>query len=87
MKPTRKITAVGLGGALATLLVGIATWLGAPDPPAGLEAAFATVFAFGAGYLTDEADDGDGGAVTLTEACLVLVTLIFVLWALGEVPR
>lgn len=54
MIPTRKVTAAGLGGAVAAVVVGVAVWLGAPDPPVGLEAAIATVAAFGAGWFTNE---------------------------------
>lgn len=58
MTPTRKVTAGGIGGAVATAVIGIAVWLGAPDPPVGLEAAIATVAGFAAGYFTNESGDG-----------------------------
>lgn len=52
--PTRKVTAAGVGGAAATIVViGIQMFTGA-EIPMGLEAALATVFAFGAGYMTSE---------------------------------
>lgn len=54
MNPTRKVTAAGLGGAVAAVVVGVAVWLGAPDPPVGLEAGIATVAAFTAGWFTNE---------------------------------
>lgn len=50
MRPTRKITAAGLGGATATVIVLGAVWLGAPEPPPGFEGALATVCAFAAGW-------------------------------------
>lgn len=52
--PTRKVTAGAAGAAIATLIVGVATWLGAPQPPVGLEGAIATVVALAAAYLTRE---------------------------------
>jgi predicted anti-sigma-YlaC factor YlaD len=59
VKPSRKVTAAAVGGAAATVLILGAQWLfSAPDAPAGLEGALATLFAFGAGYLTRE-DDGE----------------------------
>lgn len=52
--PTRKITAVGLGGALVTALIGTATWLGMSEPPATLTAALTTLAVFAAGYVTSD---------------------------------
>lgn len=53
-KPTRKVGAAAIGGAAATVIVGVAVWLGAPQPPAGLEGAIATLAALAAGYFTNE---------------------------------
>lgn len=52
--PTRKVTAGGIGAATATVLVGLAIWLGAPDPPVGFEGGLATVVGFIAAYFTNE---------------------------------
>lgn len=52
--PTRKVTAAALGAGVATVIVGVATWLGAPDPPVGLEGGIATVIGFLAAYFTNE---------------------------------
>lgn len=54
--PTRKVTAGALGGALATVIVGVATWLGAPDPPVGLEGGLVVVLGFLASYFTTESE-------------------------------
>lgn len=53
--PTRKVTAAALGAGVATVIIGIATWLGAPDPPVGLEGGIATVVAFVVAWATHEA--------------------------------
>lgn len=53
-KPDRKVTAAGAGAAAAPVIVGLAVWFGAPDPPPGFEGALSTVFAFLAGYLIPE---------------------------------
>jgi hypothetical protein len=50
LSPDRKVVAAGLGGAVATIVVLGAQWLGAPEAPSGLEGAIATVVAFAAGY-------------------------------------
>lgn len=54
VKPTPKVTAGVLGAAVATLVIGVAVWLGAPDPPIGLEGAIATVVGFVAAYIKRE---------------------------------
>ncbi len=59
-KPTRKVTAATLGGALSAVIVGVAVWAGAPQPPAGLEAAFATAIAAVTGYFTSDTAAGAG---------------------------
>ena len=51
LKPVPKVTAAGLGGAVATLVLFVANLCGVEVPP-GVSAAIATVVAFGAGYLT-----------------------------------
>lgn len=86
MTPTRKITAVGIGGAIAAVIVGIAVWAGAPQPPAGLEAGIATVAAFAAGYLTSEDVGSDDGRADIVTACVVILTVLAVLWTFNEVP-
>lgn len=53
--PTRKVTAAAIGGSVASVIVGVAVWLGAPQPPAGLEAAIGTLAAVAAAYLIREA--------------------------------
>lgn len=53
-KPTRKVTAGVVGAAVGTLIVGAATWLGAPQPPVGFEGAIATVVGFVVAYMTHE---------------------------------
>ena len=53
-KPNRKVNAAGAGGALATVVVLGAVWLGAGEPPTGLEGALATVLAWTAGYFVPE---------------------------------
>jgi membrane associated rhomboid family serine protease len=50
--PTRKVTAYAAGAALATVLLTTAVWLGAEQPPAGLEGALATVLGFIVAYFT-----------------------------------
>lgn len=56
-RPSTTITAAGIGGAIASILMGL---LGAFFPdiadklPAGFEASVATVVAFGAGFLVRE---------------------------------
>jgi len=54
IKPTRKVTAATAGAAFGTVLTGVAVWLGAPQPPVGLEGAIGTVFAFAFGWLASE---------------------------------
>lgn len=50
MRPTRKVQAATAGAAAATVIVLGAVWLGAGDPPTGLEGALATVLAFTFGW-------------------------------------
>jgi hypothetical protein len=50
MKPSRKVAAGGLAGALTTIVVFIATQLGL-DVPAEVAAAVTTLFATGLAYL------------------------------------
>lgn len=50
-KPVIKVAAAGLGGALATIIVGIIEAAGG-TVDASLAAAIATVASFGAGYIT-----------------------------------
>ncbi|WP_290630506.1 hypothetical protein [Aquisalimonas sp.] len=52
-KPTRKVGAAGLGGAAAIVLAW-ALGLAGVDVPPEVSAAFATLLAFAAGYLTPE---------------------------------
>ena len=53
MTPSTKVTAAGLGGALAVLLVWVLGLVGA-DPPATVAAALTTLCSFAAGYLVKE---------------------------------
>lgn len=53
MTPTRKITATGVSGAVAVVIVWALGLLGA-DVPAEVAAAIATICAFGAGYATSD---------------------------------
>lgn len=50
MTPVAKVTAAGLGGAVATLIVWVLTAAGL-DVPGVVGTAFGTVCAFAAGYL------------------------------------
>lgn len=53
--PNRKVTASAAGGAIGTILVLGAAWIGIADaPPPGLEGAFATLGAFVGGYVLRE---------------------------------
>lgn len=54
LKPTRKVTAQAAGAAAATVVVLVAVWLGAPDPPPGLEGALATLLGAAAGWTVRE---------------------------------
>ena len=54
--PTRKITAVGIGGAVATIIAWVLGGLVGIDVPAGVESAFALLVAWLAGYFTSEPD-------------------------------
>lgn len=51
--PTRKVAAGTLGAGVGTVIVGVAVWLGAPEPPIGLEGGIATVVGFLAAYFTN----------------------------------
>ena len=53
-QPTRKITAVALGGAIATVLAWAVEELAGVTVPAAVVAAFTTLFAFGLGYVVKE---------------------------------
>jgi|694.fasta_scaffold136609_5 hypothetical protein len=50
MKPVPKVAAAGIGGAVATLIVYLASVAGV-EVPGDVGAAIATVVAFAAGYL------------------------------------
>lgn len=50
MKPVTKVAAAGIGGAVATLVVYLASLTGV-EVPGDVGAAIATVVAFAAGYL------------------------------------
>lgn len=50
-KPVIKVAAAGLGGAVATIIIGIIEAAGG-TVDASLAAAIATVVSFGAGYIT-----------------------------------
>lgn len=52
--PTRKVQAGVIGGAFATVVVGTAVWLGAPDPPMMLEGGIATLASFALAWFTRE---------------------------------
>lgn len=54
VRPTSKVTAGAIGGAVAAVTIGMADWLGAPTPPPGLEAGLATLLGFAFAYLTPE---------------------------------
>lgn len=54
MKPTSKITAVGIGGALATIAAWAVGAFTAVDVPPGVESALAVILAWLAGYLTED---------------------------------
>lgn len=51
--PNRKVTAAGLGGAAAVLVMAVLRWVGL-EPEAEFGASLATVLAFAAGYLVKE---------------------------------
>lgn len=50
MKPTRKVTAAGIGGAIATIVLALIPGTESPE----LAAAVATVCAFALGYVVSE---------------------------------
>lgn len=52
--PTRKVSAAGAAGALAAIVAWAAQTWGGVDVPPGIEAAFATLLAFAAGYIVKE---------------------------------
>ena len=54
--PTRKITVVGIGGAVAAIIAWVLGGLVGVDVPAGVESAFAVLAAWLAGYFTSEPD-------------------------------
>lgn len=53
MKPTKKVNAAGLGGAIAVLVIFIAQQVGV-EIPGDVGAAIGTICAFGAGWLRPE---------------------------------
>jgi hypothetical protein len=53
-KPTAKVTAAAVGGATAAIVAWLLSAFAGVEAPPGIEAAFATVFAFLAGYFTTE---------------------------------
>lgn len=55
MKPSEKMSAAGLAGAVSVLVVFVAGAAGLEVPP-GVAAALTSVLAFGAGYLKREGD-------------------------------
>lgn len=55
----RKLKAGGIGGAIATLVVCVAVWFGAPQPPVGLEGALAVVAGAVVGWFTKSAPAGE----------------------------
>lgn len=57
VKPRPKVVAGAIGAAVATVLVLGAVWLGAPQPPAGLEGGLATVAGFVFGYLKIDTEE------------------------------
>lgn len=54
MRPTTKITAVALGGAVATILAWLVAETTAVEMPPPVVAALTTLLAFGFGYLKRE---------------------------------
>lgn len=52
--PTRKVTAAAIGGSVASVIISVAVWLGASQPPAGLEAAIGTLAAVVVAYFTSD---------------------------------
>lgn len=55
MKPTRKVTSAGVGGAAGIVVVWAAGLAGLEVPPE-VAAAIVTLLSFGLGYLTPERD-------------------------------
>ncbi|ASM62386.1 holin [Arthrobacter phage Laila] len=58
-KPTPKVAAVGVSGALTVLIVWVAGLCGI-DMPAEVAAAISVVVTFGAGYIKSEVTERDG---------------------------
>lgn len=54
MKPTAKVTAGALGGALSIILVWMLRLLWSIETPGEVAAAFTTVLSFGCAWLTKE---------------------------------
>lgn len=82
--PVPKVVAVGLGGAVATLLVWLASALIGVDVPAEVAAALTALLAFAFGYLKAPADhhvhnDSGHGLVELMVAAFFAVLIVLVL--------
>ena len=58
-KPTRKVGAAGIAGAIAAIIVWIVGEFAGIDVPTGVEAALATVVAFVAGYFVEDEPNFD----------------------------
>lgn len=52
--PSRKVTAMGLGGAVAAVISWVLQVTFSLDVPPGVESAFATIVGFATGYLVRE---------------------------------
>lgn len=79
---------VGAVNALVALAVGFGLDI-SPEQVALVNAAVAAVLAFVTRQNVTPATKplGQRGAVTVAEVCLVVIAIVFVLWAFGEVPR
>lgn len=58
-KPATKVTAAGVSGAIAAIVAWLLAEFAGVDMPAGVEAAFATVFAFVVGYMVEDEPNFD----------------------------
>lgn len=65
-QPTRKVSAAGIGGAVATVAVWVLTLATGVDVPAPVAVAIGAVCSFAGGYIVRDAapEEGDGTVLT-----------------------
>lgn len=86
-KPVPKIVAVGLGGAVATLLVWVLSEFGGRDMPAEAGAALSAVLAFVFGYLKSPGETADDrGRVDLLTVLVIVALFLLILLIAGVLP-